>query len=114
PKFRQIDLACPRWRYPFGSGGNRVTVPSCLPEARSSSMISRIKSFEVGAGSSLIVKSQSGTLICFQKIQMEIEAQIETDPAPESNFDGDLEPLLQVIEDSPDIRTFALRRIDLM
>src|SRR5438128_6545307 len=31
------------WRYPFGSGGKRVTTSECLPAARSASMIWRMK-----------------------------------------------------------------------
>src|SRR4030067_1455362 len=45
PKLRQTDLACPMWRYPFGSGGNRVaTRPWNRLVLRCSSMISLIKS----------------------------------------------------------------------
>src|SRR5579864_9427282 len=45
PKLRQIDFAWPMWRYPLGSGGNLVaTRPWCLPDARSSSTIVRMKS----------------------------------------------------------------------
>ena len=45
PKFRQIDLAWPMCRYPFGSGGKRVaTRPPCFPAARSSATIVRMKS----------------------------------------------------------------------
>src|SRR5438094_10509333 len=45
PKLRQIDLAWPMWRYPFGSGGKRVTTrPPHLPVRRSSSTIRRTKS----------------------------------------------------------------------
>src|ERR1035441_7622636 len=44
PKFRQMDLAWPRCRYPLGSGGNRVcTRPPNLLVFRSSRTISRIK-----------------------------------------------------------------------
>src|SRR5438132_4240520 len=31
------------WRYPFGSGGKRVTTSECFPAARSASMIWRMK-----------------------------------------------------------------------
>src|SRR5947208_6781043 len=41
PKLRQIDLACPMCRCPFGSGGKRVITRAVLPAARSSSTISR-------------------------------------------------------------------------
>src|SRR6266567_6012653 len=52
PKFRQIDLAWPRCRYPFGSGGKRVwTCPWYLLVLRSSRTISRTK-FVGRAGSS--------------------------------------------------------------
>src|SRR5678815_2281260 len=45
PKLRQMDLAWPMWRYPFGSGGKRVaTRPACLPLALSALTISRMKS----------------------------------------------------------------------
>jgi hypothetical protein len=54
PKLRQMDLACPIWRYPFGSGGNRVaTRPSFLFAFKSSATISRIKS--VGGAESVLV-----------------------------------------------------------
>src|SRR5271166_4005186 len=44
PKFRQMDFAWPRWRYPLGSGGNRVcTRPLYLLVLRSSRMMSRTK-----------------------------------------------------------------------
>ena len=54
PKFRQIALAWPMCRYPFGSGGKRVwTRPPCFPAARSATMISRMKSLgAVPAGAS--------------------------------------------------------------
>src|SRR5438552_1828942 len=45
PKSRQIALAWPMCRYPFGSGGKRVcTRPPCLPVRMSSATISRTKS----------------------------------------------------------------------
>src|SRR5207245_5086718 len=44
PKSRQIALACPMCRYPFGSGGKRVcTRPPYLLVLRSSRMMSRMK-----------------------------------------------------------------------
>src|SRR5574342_538822 len=44
PKSRQIALAWPMCRYPFGSGGKRVcTRPPCLPALMSWIMMSRIK-----------------------------------------------------------------------
>src|SRR5207248_1327142 len=44
PKFRQIDFACPKCKYPLGSGGNRVcTRPSNLLASRSRMMMSRMK-----------------------------------------------------------------------
>src|SRR6266487_1719446 len=50
PKLRQIDLAWPICRCPFGSGGNRVTTrPPFLPACRSAATISRIKSDAGGA-----------------------------------------------------------------
>src|ERR1051326_542455 len=51
PKSRQMALAWPIWRYPFGSGGKRVhTRPLYLLVFRSSMMMSRMK-FEDRAGS---------------------------------------------------------------
>jgi hypothetical protein len=44
PKLRQIDLAWPIWRKPFGSGGNRVWLNEYLPALKSSATMSRIKS----------------------------------------------------------------------
>ena len=45
PKLRQMDLACPIWRYPLGSGGKRVaTRPWNLLDLRCSSIISLMKS----------------------------------------------------------------------
>src|SRR6185437_7860982 len=49
PKFRQIDLACPIWRYPFGSGGNRVTTALARPASRSALTMSRMKSRPISA-----------------------------------------------------------------
>src|SRR5437867_9335791 len=44
PKLRQMDLAWPICRYPFGSGGKRVsTRPPCLPVVTSSETISSKK-----------------------------------------------------------------------
>src|SRR5271170_7922833 len=44
PKLKQMDLACPICRYPFGSGGKRVcTSPSYFLVSRSRSTVSRIK-----------------------------------------------------------------------
>src|SRR5450756_85072 len=44
PELRQIDFAWPMWRYPFGSGGKRVTTVWCRPSRRSAATISRMKS----------------------------------------------------------------------
>src|SRR5438309_10595038 len=45
PKVRQIDLAWPMCRYPFGSGGKRVqTLPPHFPALTSAATISRMKS----------------------------------------------------------------------
>jgi hypothetical protein len=44
PKFKQIDLACPKCKYPLGSGGNLVIEESCFPEDKSALMISLMKS----------------------------------------------------------------------
>src|SRR5215831_21391970 len=47
PKFRQIDLACPMCKYPFGSGGKRVcTRPLFLLALTSSATRVRMKSKE--------------------------------------------------------------------
>src|SRR5689334_6640400 len=55
PKFKQIDLACPMWRYPFGSGGKRVaTRPPCFWLRTSSATMSSMK---FGAASSERVDS---------------------------------------------------------
>ena len=45
PKFKQIDLACPICKKPFGSGGKRVIIFLYLPESKSLSIISVIKFF---------------------------------------------------------------------
>src|SRR3954465_9180146 len=50
PKLRQIDLAWPMCRYPFGSGGKRVRICECFPAFTSSTTMSRMKS-DGGAGS---------------------------------------------------------------
>src|SRR5437879_209486 len=42
PKSRAIALAWPMWRYPFGSGGKRVTTPLKRPVWRSSTTASRM------------------------------------------------------------------------
>src|SRR5437016_4011092 len=52
PKFRQIDLAWPMWRYPFGSGGKRVRICACFAAFISSATMSRMKSDGVGGDSS--------------------------------------------------------------
>src|ERR1051325_8098974 len=45
PKFKQIDLAWPMCRYPFGSGGKRVTTrPARLPVSMSRATMARMKS----------------------------------------------------------------------
>src|SRR5438270_13852672 len=38
-------------RYPFGSGGKRVTTVDCLPVRKSSATISRMKSVAIKSGS---------------------------------------------------------------
>ena len=43
PKLMQMLFACPRWRYPLGSGGKRVITLFTLPDFRSSSIISSRK-----------------------------------------------------------------------
>src|SRR5215213_294796 len=44
PKLSAIAFGCPMWRYPFGSGGKRVTTCETLPLRTSAATISRIKS----------------------------------------------------------------------
>ena len=51
----KIDLACPICRYPFGSGGKRVTTSVYLPSARSLSISCSIKFFETVASPSMDV-----------------------------------------------------------
>src|SRR5215211_2063586 len=57
PKFSAIDLGWPMWRYPFGSGGKRVTTSETLPARTSPATISRMKSLRSGvAGSSALTR----------------------------------------------------------
>src|SRR5215470_11915941 len=44
PELSAIALGWPRWRYPFGSGGKRVTTSEALPSRTSAATISRMKS----------------------------------------------------------------------
>src|ERR1051326_1646702 len=44
PKLSAIDLGWPMWRYPFGSGGKRVTTSETLPSRTSAATTSRMKS----------------------------------------------------------------------
>src|SRR5215204_1373107 len=48
PKLSAIDLGWPMWRYPFGSGGKRVTTSETLPSRTSAATISRMKSLRPG------------------------------------------------------------------
>src|SRR6201986_2990385 len=48
PKLSAIALGWPRWRYPFGSGGKRVTPSETLPSRTSAATISRMKSRRSG------------------------------------------------------------------
>src|SRR5712691_10124382 len=48
PKLSAIDLGWPMWRYPFGSGGKRVTTSETLPSRTSAATISRMKSLRSG------------------------------------------------------------------
>src|SRR6516164_2910902 len=48
PKLSAIALGWPRWRYPFGSGGKRVTTSETLPSRTSAATISRMKSRRSG------------------------------------------------------------------
>src|SRR5919197_1017330 len=52
PKLSAIDLGWPMWRYPFGSGGKRVTTVETLPSRRSAATISRMKSLRSGVAGS--------------------------------------------------------------
>src|SRR5215813_5185703 len=48
PKLSAIALGWPRWRYPFGSGGKRVTTSETLPSRTSAATISRMRSRRSG------------------------------------------------------------------
>src|SRR5581483_569720 len=48
PKLSAIDLGWPMWRYPFGSGGKRVTTSETRPSRTSAATISRMKSLRSG------------------------------------------------------------------
>src|ERR1700693_2174700 len=48
PKLSAIALGWPMWRYPFGSGGKRVTTSETLPSRTSAATISRMKSLRLG------------------------------------------------------------------
>src|SRR3954447_24038722 len=63
PKLRAIDLAWPMWRYPFGSGGKRVTTSFTRPARTSAATISRMKSLRSVAVASVLTvvdRSRSG------------------------------------------------------
>src|SRR5579872_2666695 len=62
PKLRAIDLAWPICRYPFGSGGKRVTIAAYFLASRSVRTMSRMKSrpASAGIGSDVILVSCSG------------------------------------------------------
>src|SRR3954447_15519829 len=49
------------WRYPFGSGGKRVTTPSWRPVARSPRTMSRMKSLRSGVVSVMARSYRRGT-----------------------------------------------------
>src|SRR5262249_30866712 len=51
PKFRQIDLAWPMWRYPLGSGGKRVTTrpPQRLTRTSSATRVRMKLAVRVGS-----------------------------------------------------------------
>jgi len=49
PKSIETAWAWPMWRYPFGSGGKRVTTPLKRPVWRSSITASRMKLEDFGA-----------------------------------------------------------------
>src|SRR6185503_2903622 len=66
PKSRKIALACPIWRYPFGSGGKRVwTRPPCLPVWTSWITASRTKLDRRDDSSGIAPVSDSNEFICF-------------------------------------------------
>src|ERR1700749_289594 len=48
PKLSAIALEWPRWRYPFGSGGKRVTTAETLPSRTSAATVSWMKSRRSG------------------------------------------------------------------
>src|SRR5438034_2136047 len=56
-KLSAIDFGWPMWRYPFGSGGKRVTTSETLPSRTSAATISRMKSLRSGvAGMSALTR----------------------------------------------------------
>src|SRR4051794_19506691 len=62
PKLSAIDFGWPMWRYPFGSGGKRVTTSETLPSRTSAATISRMKSLRTGvAGPSALTRLLSVT-----------------------------------------------------
>src|SRR5215213_2230992 len=48
PKLSAIAVGWPMWRYPFGSGGKRVTTAETRPSRTSAATISRMKSLRSG------------------------------------------------------------------
>src|SRR5215210_2858490 len=48
PKLSAIAFGCPMCRYPFGSGGKRVTTSEILPSRTSAATTSRMKSLRSG------------------------------------------------------------------
>ena len=91
PKFKQIDFACPMWRYPFGSGGKRVTTELMRPALRSSATISRTKSPGSGAmGVCMVtVRATPVWLRCWDGHRLSPETalaeQMTTPDSPESH-----------------------------
>src|ERR1700759_3940577 len=54
PKFRQMLLACPMCKYPFGSGGKRVWMRGYFCSPTCFATISRIKSDGAGAAAAFV------------------------------------------------------------
>src|SRR5262245_5377725 len=89
PKSRQIALAWPMCKYPFGSGGKRVcTRPSFLPTLTSWTIISRIKLERPGDSSEIAPESDSNVLIFFSYLIFYVVGAFHTSAM--CAFDGGL------------------------
>src|SRR5262245_44219975 len=79
PKSRQIALAWPMCKYPFGSGGKRVcTRPSFFPTLTSWTIISRIKLERPGDSSEIAPESDSIVLIFFSYMSIYVVGAFHT------------------------------------